>query len=1473
MSDAIVELPTINPYKRYCMNQFLLRCFCFLGLLIGINGAIHAQSNSISIPQPPNNGVCSGTTIQVPITITGTFSSDNVFTIQLVLGGVTAPAYQDLPTKGNGSLLEIILPDTLSPGAYRLRVLASSPKTIGVTSNYFYPQRKPTARIVERPLTVAPYESVSIPIELSGAGDTEYYPYRVTINDSLVLSKDKASSFAAYLGDKTTTYRVTKVENACGVGTSSGQQTVVVTPFGLQLTTIAPETACPGATIQVGFSANGTFAAGNRFTVQVTNEKGEYVDLPTKGDKSPLEITLPTNVPDGWGNYVRLVSTAPALVSNPIGGTYSSRALAVYPSPSATLETEVKAIRFGETTTLTVRLNGHNIQAILSEGTQLEYKPGSYQPVPGQYDVTVKPSVSTTYTIRSATGTCGPATTTGTVRVEVTNGIITGALPDARPCIGQTIRVPIQTNAQFTAQTTFQIQLGGSVLLPATLQKDTVVATLTSQLLGVSPGLDGTYYVGSDVRVVTQNPAIISTVSPSRFEVGYVPLLASINVYTQQSDGRWDTGFPPTVNKPEPVRIMIAGKSNLPTTISVTDGGQQWQFLAPLSPYSDYAEAVFGDMPTQTTKYTLTGVSNKCGVRQFSDKSKQVVVNQAENRQIRVDDLSSRIFCSGESLIIPFQTTGTVADSIRYQVTLYGYNSIYGSSSVVPIVIGRTLKSPISVTLPDVQPAGMYALRIEAENATLTSRDVFLTIQKKPVATILPSITELITGEETTLVVEAKGGGPYTLLTAEGESYAIPDYDANSATLNGRAYIPVKPDQTTTYRMKSITNACGTTVLSEERTINVVPYRLYITNPGNPDSYSSSALEQKSATCRGGLLTVPFATIGKVPSDERFELEISRGDNAPFEPMVLTSTENPLIGRLSDSFTADPYGYYKVRVVGRKAGIISQTSAGFRVYELPTAVLTLVSSPVADPTVAIQVSVTNADYFTTYGIRNYEPDYSGTFADVLSTPNGAQYNLLPWHKTTYSLVYVRNGCGYGTVSGEAIVTVKPTLSILSPSPGSQQLTCAGKTLTVSYNTTGDWANGINVVAELVGVNNYSRELSRTTDPQGTLSLTLPADLAPGGYSLQFRSANPALSTSLSLWIAAPVTAQLTGNFVINAGQKLVVRPVVSGTFPINYSLSNGTIGVWPANPPAIELTPNQSGTYTLTSASNVCGLGSLSGSLTVSVNPASTKSITTDRVSGRLCGGDTVQVEYTGVGITTNALAVQLSDLTGNQYTPVPTIGQASPLRAVLPAGLPAGINYRFRVTSSDPTVASSVMLSPVTILEKATGTILGPPDIDLSQPANLTLTVTGSAPVSLTMGPDGSAPWDWQVTQPVTVISLPAASLPTTFRLLAIRNDCGPGIIQGTGIVRLELITATEPTDPAIRVFPNPVSESIFIENLPLGSLEVDLWSADGRLVRRKTFPSSKAVSLPIHDLPVGIYLLRVNVNQTTLTYRLLKS
>ncbi len=64
---------------------------------------------------------------------------------------------------------------------------------------------------------------------------------------------------------------------------------------------------------------------------------------------------------------------------------------------------------------------------------------------------------------------------------------------------------------------------------------------------------------------------------------------------------------------------------------------------------------------------------------------------------------------------------------------------------------------------------------------------------------------------------------------------------------------------------------------------------------------------------------------------------------------------------------------------------------------------------------------------------------------------------------------------------------------------------------------------------------------------------------------------------------------------------------------------------------------------------------------------------------------------------------------------------------------------------------------------------------------------------------------------------------------------------------------TAVEP--PALKVWPNPVTDRVFVQGLP-ESTDLQLFDASGRLCR--SWPNRQGgVELPVYDLPKGIYLL----------------
>lgn len=95
----------------------------------------------------------------------------------------------------------------------------------------------------------------------------------------------------------------------------------------------------------------------------------------------------------------------------------------------------------------------------------------------------------------------------------------------------------------------------------------------------------------------------------------------------------------------------------------------------------------------------------------------------------------------------------------------------------------------------------------------------------------------------------------------------------------------------------------------------------------------------------------------------------------------------------------------------------------------------------------------------------------------------------------------------------------------------------------------------------------------------------------------------------------------------------------------------------------------------------------------------------------------------------------------------------------------------------------------------------------------------------------------------PMTLYALPG-SLPC--------KDCfgspHPAITTGVG----EQMT---PSDPDIRMFPNPAGDSV---TLVFGTLQVDfisIWDAGGRLVHKERAASGGAHTITISELPVGTY------------------
>lgn len=110
---------------------------CLVLLLLSVSQlSLQAQTTIVTLPLPVT-AVCAGTQLTVPFSQTGTVAIGNVYTVQLSTGSdnmsLTSPNSPTLDAGTGQYSLQVTIPAITPAGsAYRVRVLASSPATIGL---------------------------------------------------------------------------------------------------------------------------------------------------------------------------------------------------------------------------------------------------------------------------------------------------------------------------------------------------------------------------------------------------------------------------------------------------------------------------------------------------------------------------------------------------------------------------------------------------------------------------------------------------------------------------------------------------------------------------------------------------------------------------------------------------------------------------------------------------------------------------------------------------------------------------------------------------------------------------------------------------------------------------------------------------------------------------------------------------------------------------------------------------------------------------------------------------------------------------------------------------------------------------------------------------------------------------------------------------------------------------------------------
>lgn len=395
---------------------------------------------------PADKRFCTGEEMIVPFNIEkGTPPAGTTYHLQV---GKTFDNFTTVASKTTLDDFRYIIPESME-GEYYVRILTDGINDAG--SKRFYVNKKPTATISLNDPFYAEIDygqSAYIDYHLTGGG-----PWDMILNGQGNLTSTEPKYTQSYALANSTVFQLQSVSNQCGYGSVSGSASVRVRP---RIITFQADknTVCVGESINVKYQVGGDVPQGEKIGFYLRNNNGTRFELPsvtaTTGTVSfPISTTFP------GGSY--------ALVCYITGSEISeSLEVSIYQTPDLQL-TGTTTINKGDFTYLLIRsTNGGNIplDVTFSDGTKTSYSPWG---TGSSHYVYITPPATTTYSITSATGSCGTARASGSATVTVnppsTRTVrITGFNIPNPFCENDTLLVYYSTTGTFSAGNQFTVQ-------------------------------------------------------------------------------------------------------------------------------------------------------------------------------------------------------------------------------------------------------------------------------------------------------------------------------------------------------------------------------------------------------------------------------------------------------------------------------------------------------------------------------------------------------------------------------------------------------------------------------------------------------------------------------------------------------------------------------------------------------------------------------------------------------------------------------------------------------------------------------------------------------------------------------------------------------------------------------------------------------------------------------------------------------
>ncbi|SFC12137.1 T9SS type A sorting domain-containing protein [Spirosoma endophyticum] len=1426
-------------------------------ILLLINTSSIAQVFTILGPQR----ACRGQAVQLQLNIRSDINSSRGFSVQISSDKVQ---WQTLSSQLTGtSTIQTVLPDNL-PTEKTIYLHVSSIEPVLISNDLSITiNGLPSARLVSAKtsdlynnplypggismdsLQLNRLSNLAFQVAVTGGG-----PYQITLNDSSTHPIDEYRKEIPRTVDRSFVYRISRVRNECGVGTVTANSfSAIVNPISMFIPEFGTSYVCAGKPFPIKVISTTPLPASTTLYAILTPLTGTAgspyrARVLSTTSAGVFDIIAPTDIQIGY-YHISLRSDSPRLRVDIPG----SSSVQVTRTNRFTIRNPVQTIAFGASAKLSTTYDALYQRITFDDGFVGET--GGYSV--DEYTRNVSPTQNTVYTIRSVgSAYCGAATTEGPLRytVNVAPGLVIDSLSSYEVCTGTSITGYYRANFTPPSGSPLTLQIGServvATILDAKRFQVQIPSTIKAGSYVLTPIWDGLSGRSSDFLLIVKTPPIarLSTTD------SYNPSLSAYDrpgvYYLKMESGTRSNALDVSLSDGQAIRKSLDITENL-------------------------LVQVFAEKTTNT--FRIMSVRNECGVG-VATGSVDLTVSQPSlsslGLQVSLVYNFSAIpdYCPGDSAQVTIRATNLPNTPI-YQIEFSKNESSWAGTYLT----GPVRSGAVKVKLPAT--GGVYWLRVKSTETGQVSVPVRVYISDKLLAAWSSTNAEF-TGQPIRTSIRFSGSRPpfhYRLSNGvEGDAafYSAP------VTLTSTA--------PAAYSIVSATGGCAVPVeLPQE------PFQVKALPIVKPEILTAGEFDDRSQHnihCEGGIFRFPYLLRGVFPSSARLEARLYGQDGKFLQKLTVLDPATPVTVRV-DSVPA-LNGQYRVRLFMMLGDSVLSTTENeyysIIIHKVGTVQLTggvngkltiARGSDMAQGAVTVTGGRPVSVWLSNGTIIQSYSEYEGTYS-------------VPFNQEgVYTITQAVSACGLMPTTGQVDVSFQPAIKSFSLI-GSL---CKDQPAQLNYQTVGAFAPDNEFTFEFRPFPRDSTSIFvRTKQTQGPVTFQLPSTIRAGAFGdLIMRSSNPAITYEMTdVSIRQRPTARLIpSTTTIYPGQSVDIPiELVSGGGGNDLRFENGPLLTGYFDLPTVEMTPKQTTTYRLAAVSNSCGVGTVSGEVTVIVTPRTTPSIEVNYIGNynTLCAGKESYVSFKPIGTfdAGNLFSLQLSDSTGQNYRTIATnsVGAAPEFRFTLPADHPSGRTYRLRIASSNPVVTGSSSSQPIAVSPPVTGKIISPKQqVKKGESATVTLQFTGIPPFRYALSSAYFSISDGFGAPNFIHTIRPRVDTSQQYKLLQVNTPtCGDGVIVSDNATMIVDVVG-QSYDIAILeafAFPNPTTDILRVGVLAyeVGTLSLTLRTMSGDLLFQKDTPINNFgnQTIPMSSYPTGLYILTAKVGDRQRTFRIMK-